>query len=76
MQDNALSLKEAKVGKSVAISIEDIAFGRQVKENETLYTFMNDENERALMYKFTDLLDNESGDLLDEISAIKAKAKD
>ena len=75
MQDNAISLKEAKVGESVAISIEDITFGRQVKENETLYTFMNDENERALMYKFTDLLDNESRDLLDEISAIKAKAK-
>ncbi len=75
MQDNAISLKESKAGESIAISMEDVTFGRQVRENETLYTFMNDENERSLRYKFPDMLDNESRDLLDEISNIKARAK-
>ena len=75
IQDNAISLKESKAGESVAISMEDVTFGRQVKENETLYVFMNDENERALRYKFPDMLDSESKDLLEEMSDIKAKAK-
>ncbi len=76
MQDNAISLKESKAGESVAISMEDVTFGRQVRENETLYTFMNDGNERLLRYKFTDLLDNESKDLLEEISQIKSLGRE
>ncbi len=75
IQDNGISLKEAKSGANVAISMEGVTFGRQIKENETLYVFINDENERALRYKFTDLLDNEEKALLEKTAAIKAKAR-
>ncbi len=75
VQDNGISLQEAKKGSSVAISMDGVTFGRQVRENDTLYTFMNDENERALRYKFDNLLDDESKDLLERISQIKESAK-
>ncbi len=71
MQNNAVTLQEAKKGDAIAISMEDVTFGRQVREEEMLYTFMNDENERALRYKFDYLLDDESKDLLEQISTIK-----
>ena len=75
IQDNGISLKEAKAGSNVAISMDGVTFGRQIKENETLYVFINDENERALRYKFTDMLDNEEKALLEKTAAVKAKAK-
>ncbi|MGC8710509.1 MAG: translation initiation factor IF-2 [Candidatus Micrarchaeia archaeon] len=72
MQDNGITLQEAKKGDSVAISIEDITFGRQIKDDDILYTFINDENERLLRYKFSDMLSDEEKSVLDEISKIKA----
>jgi len=72
MQDNGITLQEAKKGDSVAISIEDITFGRQIKDDDILYTFINDENERLLRYKFADMLSDEEKDILDEISKIKS----
>jgi translation initiation factor 5B len=72
MQDNGITLQEAKKGDSVAISIEDITFGRQIKDDDILYTFINDENERLLRYKFADMLSDEEKDILDEISRIKS----
>ena len=73
MQNNGAPVQEAKKGEGVAVSMEDVTFGRQIKENETLYTFMNDENERLLRYKFDYLLTDEDRELNDEISAIKRK---
>ena len=73
MQNNGAPVQEAKKGDSIAVSMEDVTFGRQIKENETLYTFMNDENERLLRYKFDYLLTDEDRELNDEISAIKRK---
>ncbi len=75
IQDNGISMQEAKKGSSVAISIDDVTYGRQIRENDILYTFMNDENERALRYKFESLLDEESKDLLEQISQIKGKGR-
>ncbi len=72
MQDNGITLQEAKKGDSVAISVEDITFGRQIKDDDILYTFINDENERLLRYKFSDMLSDEEKSVLDEISKIKA----
>ena len=57
----------------IAISIDDITFGRQVKEDDILYTHVNDESERLLRQKFSDLLNNEEKELLDVISEIKQK---
>ena len=73
IQDNGVTLQEAKKGDKVAISIDDITFGRQVKEDDILYTHVNDESERLLRQKFSDLLNNEEKELLDVISEIKQK---
>ena len=73
MQDNGTTLQEAKKGDKVAISIDDITFGRQVKEDDILYTHVNDESERLLRQKFSDLLNNEEKELLNVISEIKQK---
>jgi len=73
IQDNGVTLQEAKKGDKVAISIDDITFGRQVKEEDILYTHVNDESERLLRQKFSDLLNNEEKELLNAISEIKQK---
>ena len=73
IQDNGITLQEAKKGDKVAISIDDITFGRQVKEDDILYTHVNDESERLLRQKFSDLLNNEEKELLNAISEIKQK---
>ncbi|MGC8675983.1 MAG: translation initiation factor IF-2 [Candidatus Micrarchaeia archaeon] len=75
MQDNGVRLEEAKQGQDVAISIDGITFGRQVKEGDTLYTFFNDEEERLLKTKFSYLLSDEEKDLLNEISRIKSSTR-
>ncbi|MGA3020647.1 MAG: translation initiation factor IF-2 [Candidatus Micrarchaeales archaeon] len=71
LQDNGVSMQEAKKGESVAISIDGITFGRQIKDNDVLYAHINDEEERLLKLKFSYLLNDEEKDLLDEISRIK-----
>ncbi|MGB9732654.1 MAG: translation initiation factor IF-2 [Candidatus Micrarchaeia archaeon] len=73
IQDNGITLQEAKKGEKVAISMDDVTFGRQVKEDDVLYTHVNDESERLLRQKFKDLLNEEEKELLNEISEIKQK---
>ncbi|MGC8699935.1 MAG: translation initiation factor IF-2 [Candidatus Micrarchaeia archaeon] len=73
MQDNGITLQEAKKGDKIAISIDEITFGRQVKDDDILYTHINDENERLLRQKFSNLLSDEEKELLDAISTIKEK---
>ena len=75
IQDNGTGMAEAKKGANVAISIEEITFGRHVKESDLLYVFLNDENERALRYKFMDLIDDDERSLLEKTSVVKQSAK-
>ena len=75
IQDNGISMAEAKKGASAAISVDAITYGRQIKENDMLLVFMNDENERALRYKFPDMLSDEEMGLLDETSAAKSASR-
>jgi translation initiation factor 5B len=75
IQDNGVSMQEARIGVSAAISVEDATFGRQIRENEQLYVFMNDENERLLRYKFNELMNEEERSLLDETSSVKSAGK-
>ncbi len=75
IQNNGVSMPEAKKGDSVAISIPDVTFGRQIKDNDVLYTHLSDEEVRALKYKHAELLTDEENDLLEEISKVKKLAK-
>ena len=75
IQDSGTSLLEAKKGDSVAISIDGVTFGRQIREGDVLYAHINDDEERLLRSKFAYMLSDEEKDLLDEISRIKRTKK-
>ncbi len=75
MQNNGMSVGEAKKGESVAISVDGITFGRQVKDNDVLYSHINDDEEQLLRSKFNYLLSEEEKELLNEISVIKRSNK-
>ena len=42
------SLSEAEQGKQVAISLPDVTVGRQINENDILYSALNEEDFRKL----------------------------
>ncbi len=76
LQDNGISKQEAKKGESVAMSMEDVTFGRQVRDNDTLYTFIGDEQIRALKYKYNAMLNDDDMDLLDRLADISRKKRE
>ncbi len=75
LQNNGIRVDEAAKGESVAISMDGVAFGRQVKDDKVMYSHINDDEEMLLRSKFSYLLDDEEKKLLDEISRIKRSAK-
>ncbi|NMC07864.1 MAG: translation initiation factor IF-2 [Candidatus Lokiarchaeota archaeon] len=74
MQANNESVKEAKVGQEVAISINVITFGRQVKETDTLFIAVPESHVRVLRTKFRDdLRPDELDALLQYIDIMRKK---
>ncbi len=68
------SVKEAKVGQEVAISINDITFGRQVKETDTLFVAVPESHVRVLRTKFRDdLRPDELAALLQYVDIMRKK---
>jgi len=64
------SLSEAKQGEEVAISIDDITIGRQIKEGDILYS---DLNEREVKLLKDENLSVDESMVLEEIKNIKRK---
>ena len=75
IQDNGAGKQEATKGDSVAISMEEITFGRQVHEHDTLYTYISSEDIRALQFKHADLLSDDDKALLEVLAQINRDAK-
>ena len=75
MQNNGNGVDEAKKGESVAVSMDGVTFGRQLKDNDVLYSHINDDEERLLRSKFGYMLNDEEKDLLDEVIRIKRSKK-
>jgi translation initiation factor 5B len=75
IQNENSPVDAAKKGDSVAISIDEITFGRQVKENDILYTRVRDNDEMLFNRKFGDMLNDEEKALLKQISEIKKLGK-
>ncbi len=76
IQDNGKSIPEAKKGESFAISVDDAVLGRQIKEDDTLYTHLNDERISLLKYKFQHLLSDDDKRVLEKILEIKKLSKE
>jgi translation initiation factor 5B len=72
IQDQGKALNEAKEGDKVAISVDGPTLGRQIKENDIIYTMPKSHEAKALRTKLLgSLTPNERG-VLEEIIAIKS----
>jgi len=72
IQNEKSSLPEAKKGDEVAISMGEPSFGRQIRENQILYTRVNSQDSILLKGEFSSLINDEESDLLEEIIKIKS----
>jgi translation initiation factor 5B len=74
MQSENKSVEKAHQGEELAISLPNITFGRQVKENQTLYTIVKEDEFRKLKDNKKYLSQSEIS-VLQEIAQIKRKTK-
>ncbi len=70
IQNNKTAMQEATKGMEVAISIDGIMFGRQVKDNDILYTAMNESDFKIIEDKLSGLLSEDEKALMIQISKI------
>ena len=77
IKDRDKSLDEARLGSSVAVSIQGkILVGRHVDEGDIVYTNVSAEHAYRLITEFRDLLSKDELDVLKEIAEIKRKSGD
>lgn len=74
MQSENKSVEKANQGEELAISLPNITFGRQVKENQTLYTVIKEDEFKKLKENKKYLSQSEIS-VLQEIANIKRKTK-
>jgi translation initiation factor 5B len=73
IQDQGKSLSGANQGDKVAISVEGPTLGRQVRENDTIYTLPKSHEVKLIRSKYLGSLTPAETDALDEIVAIKSR---
>ncbi len=73
LQNEKTPVEIARKGDMVAVSVEGATFGRQIKEGQTLYTFIGDEERRLLSKEYAHLLNDGEMALLERISGILRK---
>ncbi|MBT3691174.1 translation initiation factor IF-2 [Candidatus Woesearchaeota archaeon] len=71
IQDNKETVSEAKQGKEVAISLPNVTCGRQIKENDVLYSNIPQEDFKKLKKLMKKYLNESEVQLLKEIAKIK-----
>ncbi|NWF97158.1 MAG: translation initiation factor IF-2 [Candidatus Thorarchaeota archaeon] len=71
IQDRGVVIEEATDGMEVAVSIRGPTIGRQVKNNDVLYTEVPDKHILAIRRKFHEDLSQSELDVLEEIVQIK-----
>ena len=74
LQDQGKAIGEAKTGDEVAISVQGPTLGRQVKENEIIYTMPRSHEAKLLRTKLLGSLTEDEKEVLDEIVRIKSAA--
>lgn len=72
IQDQGKPIEEARVGAQVAISVKGPTLGRQIKENDDLYTFPTSHEARLLRTKFASSLSEDDRQALEEIVGIRS----
>ena len=74
IQHEKEDIRQVEAGKEVAVSIPDLTAGRQINENEVLYSNLT-ENEFLELKKMKKLLKPQEIEILKEIAVIKRKDK-
>ncbi len=72
VQDQGKALTEAREGDKVAISVDGPTLGRQVRENDTIYTMPRSHEAKLLRTKLAGSLTEKEREVLDEIVRIKS----
>ncbi len=75
IQENGKNIPEAKKGMQVAISVKGPTLGRQIKEDDNLYTVPTSHDAKLLKGKYASALGPEDQNVFQEIVAIRS-AKD
>ncbi len=73
IQDNGKSVNMAKKDQEVAVSIQNITIGRQISEEEILYSFPPAPEAKLLLKRFSHKLSPEEFQVLQEITTIQRK---
>jgi len=73
IQDKGQSIPEARAGMKVAISMREPVVGRHIREGETLYVAVPENDARLLLREYYDMLDEDSRKALEEIVEIRRK---
>jgi translation initiation factor 5B len=72
MELDKKSVKEAKKGEQVALSMDGVTMGRQLLEGDTLYSSINEEEFKRLK-EIKDLLTKDQIEVMKEIAEIMRK---
>jgi translation initiation factor 5B len=73
IQDQGKSLPEANAGDKVAISVHGPTLGRQVRENDTIYTLPRSHEVKLIRTKYLGALNAAEVDVLNEIMSLKSE---
>ncbi len=73
IQDRGQSIPEATKGMKVAISMREPVVGRHIREGETLYVAVPENDARLLLREYNDMLEEDSRKALEEIVEIRRK---
>ncbi|MDA4125331.1 MAG: translation initiation factor IF-2 [Thaumarchaeota archaeon] len=73
VQDGGKPITEAKQGEKVAVSVDGPTLGRQVKENDILYTLPKSHEARLLRKKLLGSMTEDERQALEEIVEIRSK---
>ncbi|HLA22751.1 MAG TPA: translation initiation factor IF-2, partial [Nitrosopumilaceae archaeon] len=73
LQDSGKNIEVAKKDQEVAVSIQNITVGRQISEEEVLYSFPPAPEAKLLLKRFSHKLSPEEFQILQEIVEIQRK---
>jgi translation initiation factor 5B len=74
VQENGKAIEEAIKGMQVAVSIKGPVIGRQLNEDDILYTDLNSRHAKILVERFSHRLNEEEKQVFDRIITMKRKS--
>jgi translation initiation factor 5B len=74
VQENGKAIEEAIKGMQVAVSIKGPVIGRQLNEDDILYTDLNSRHAKTLTERFSHRLNEEEKQVFDKILTMKRKS--